>query len=317
MPVATSHHALRDAVQRAGGTLDAAAVLTHVPRPVRAPFGDAAEVEHAPLRAVDVQGPGAVPSEAAFLDGIQRYAVVGRFDLAPVVRGYAAAAVLVRSEGTLAVAAHLTEEFVVAPLTRLDDAQCAALEATGLEVFDSGSADEPHPLLDMESAAHIVERRREEAERRAAREYLARTEAGWLVVDGSIDSYDDDEHAGRLLGLVKSHETQFLRGGELTTALTLPAGFRTSVFARMTQKRKRALTWYLRLWPWEGHDLYHGLLRLERPPSSPVVAEATALSRWLLAERAPLSTPDGRWDRLIYPIHQVETYLKAQAGAWA
>jgi hypothetical protein len=35
------------------------------------------------------------------------------------------------------------------------------------------------------------------------------------------------------------------------------------------------------------------------------------LSRRLLAERAPLSTPDQRWDRLLYGIHSVETYLRA------
>jgi len=38
------------------------------------------------------------------------------------------------------------------------------------------------------------------------------------------------------------------------------------------------------------------------------------VSRWILAERAPLATPDGRWDRLLYPIHEVETFLRARAG---
>jgi len=33
-------------------------------------------------------------------------------------------------------------------------------------------------------------------------------------------------------------------------------------------------------------------------------------------ELVPLSAPDGRWDRLIYPIQQVETFLRAHAGGW-
>ncbi len=37
----------------------------------------------------------------------------------------------------------------------------------------------------------------------------------------------------------------------------------------------------------------------------------TGSRRWLLAERAPLSTPDHRWDRLLYGIHSVEAYLRA------
>jgi hypothetical protein len=75
-------------------------------------------------------------------------------------------------------------------------------------------------------------------------------------------------------------------------------------------------TWYLRLWPWDEHDLLYGLVRIERPPAEEVVAQATAVSRWLLAERAPLAAPDERWDRLVYPVRQVEAYLQARAGGW-
>ncbi len=59
------------------------------------------------------------------------------------------------------------------------------------------------------------------------------------------------------------------------------------------------------MWPWEQHDVLHGLVRLERPPDVAAVGEATGVSRWMLAERVPLSAPDSRWDRLIYPIRQV------------
>ena len=34
------------------------------------------------------------------------------------------------------------------------------------------------------------------------------------------------------------------------------------------------------------------------------------ISRWILAERAPLAKPDPRWPAMIYPIHYVEKILK-------
>jgi hypothetical protein len=37
-----------------------------------------------------------------------------------------------------------------------------------------------------------------------------------------------------------------------------------------------------------------------------------AISRWIMAERAPISAPDHRWDRLLYGIHSVEEYLRSR-----
>ena len=42
-------------------------------------------------------------------------------------------------------------------------------------------------------------------------------------------------------------------------------------------------------------------------------ARAPGISGWLFAERATLSAPDARFDRLLYPIHDVETYLRSRA----
>lgn len=281
------------------------------------PFGTATLVEHAALRAIPVGEPTPAPDGFGFLDGIQRYAVEARFGLTPIVRGYVAAAVLVREGGALRVARQVVEEFLVAPADRLDARQRAALDSVGLPVHDVESGGRSHPILDVQLAARVVEARREQAEREAAVEHLAARPTHPFVVDGALGSLVEAVGRARgLLGLVKSHETQFLDGADLEVALTLPPGHRTSVFERVVGKRGRVHTWYLRLWPWEGHDLLYGLVRLERPLGADVAADATAASRWILAERAPLSAPDGRWDRLIYPIQQVETYLRAHAGGW-
>jgi hypothetical protein len=114
--------------------------------------------------------------------------------------------------------------------------------------------------------------------------------------------------------VIKSHGAQFLEGRGLERALTLPAGHRTSVFrVRGGHTRTEVYSWYLRLWPWEGNDLLYGLLRVEARAEAETVARASAVSGWLIAERAPLATPDARWDRLLYPLHHVGEYLKSRA----
>jgi hypothetical protein len=264
-----------------------------------------------------VGGAGTPPASVAFLDGIQRYAVEGRIGLVPVVRGYVAAAVLRRSDRGLGPVVVRTEEFLVVPEQRLRPSERTALAAVGLSVLDCSESERAHPILDVQLAAKMVEARRADIETSLAEEFLATHPEDWLVVDGSITDLSGSLTAGpRVLGLIKSHETQFLDGADLEVALTLPEGFRTSVFARNAGREAAVYSWYLRLWPWEEQDLLHGLVRVERPPIAAVVAEADATSRWLLAERAPLAAGDVRWDRLLYPIQQVEAYLRAQAGGW-
>jgi hypothetical protein len=53
------------------------------------------------------------------------------------------------------------------------------------------------------------------------------------------------------------------------------------------------------------------LVRVEVAPANGTSNSADAISRWILTERAPVSAPDRRWDRLLYGIYSVEQYLKA------
>jgi len=291
--------------------------LTHATPPIPNPFASADYVEGDTIQAVDLGGPTGPPQRVGFLDGIQRYAVEGRIGLTPVVRGYVAAAVLVREDGKLRMADEESSEFIVVPRDRLTASQLDELESAGLPVRDCSDAERSHPILDVQLAAKLVEERREAVELAVAQRYITRAPDEWLVVDGSIAGLGGSLNGSApVLGVIKSHDTQFLDGRDLDVALTLPAGHRTSVFARSSRERMAVYTWYLRLWPWEDHDLLHGLVRIERPATAETVSSATPVSRWLLGERAPLVAPDGRWDRLLYPIRQVETYLRAQAGGW-
>ena len=301
---------------RAGGTPSSAVTLTHVAPPISSPFGSASPVESQRIVAIDVPA-GQPPAQVSFLDGIQRYAVEARFGVAPIVRGYVAAAILCRCDSDLEVERCVTEEFLVVPRARLTALQLTEIESVELPVYDCEVGDRWHPLLDVRSASIVVERRRESIESELARSHVAACPNDWLVVDGSLTKLSGVLGTGpRVVGLIKTHETQFLQGRDLEVALTLPVGHRTSVFRRTSGEREGAYSWYLRLWPWDEHDLLHGLVRVERPPTDETVADASMVSGWLLAERAPLAAPDGRWDRLLYPIRQVETYLRAQLGGW-
>jgi hypothetical protein len=85
------------------------------------------------------------------------------------------------------------------------------------------------------------------------------------------------------------------------------------VFAPAGREVAPVYSWALRLWPWEGKDLLHGLIRIEAAPCPETLSEADQLSRWLLAERSPVSTPDPKWDRLLYGIRSVEEYLRVSS----
>ena len=79
------------------------------------------------------------------------------------------------------------------------------------------------------------------------------------------------------------------------------------------ERRAPVYSWYLRIRPNDGQDLYFGLMRIEVAASERTLEMADEISRWLLAERSPLSLPDLRWDKMIYPIRDCEQYLKSMA----
>jgi hypothetical protein len=293
------------------------AVHQLAPQPIGKPFASGRVVEGGRARAIVPGPPEPAPEGVGFVDGIQRYVVDGHFGLVPVMRAYVDAAVLERHQGRLRAAARVTEEFLVVPADRLTATQRAVLEGIGLPVHESRAGERPHPLVDRWAAVQVLEERRDACEQEAAGRFLAARPDTWLFVDGGVRGVAALPGAERVVGLVKQHETQFLDGADLEIALTLAPFNRSRVFARSAGPGVELYSWYLRLWPWSEEDLLHGLIRLERAASAPALAEADLVSRWLLAERTPLATPDPRWDRLIYPMHEVETFLRAHAGGWS
>jgi hypothetical protein len=94
----------------------------------------------------------------------------------------------------------------------------------------------------------------------------------------------------------------------------LPPGHRSSIYEPRTRTLAPVRAWALRLWPWEGKDLLHGLVRIEVAPAHGTTVSANSISQWILSERAPVSAPDRRWDRLLYGIYSVEQYLRSRTA---
>jgi len=274
-------------------------------------------VEDADLRIhpLDTAGATATPQAVSFLDGIQRWKVTYYDGVVPIVRAYVAAATRRRAgDRRLRTVGEASREFHAAPVAALRPGVRVALEASGVELVDvpQEALGQPGPAL--EAARRAVENARVALEKDLGERHLALLGADeWLVVDGVLSESARLAGHPRALGVIKSHGAQYFEGDALTRALTLPALHRTSVFRPRGRARHEVYSWYLRLWPWEGNDLLFGLLRVEARAHGAAAAGASGVSSWLARERAPVSTPDARWDRLLYPIHDVEMYLKARA----
>jgi hypothetical protein len=253
------------------------------------------------------------PGALAFLDGVQRMHLVAYAGAAPVYVAEIAAAVRERCGGRLRTVAEERRHLAIARPRALEAAG-GALD--GLMTVALPEDEPPHPVRDLMLAGRALDRARGQLELDLGHRFRARSD-GWLVVDGSLSESPDWSSDHRMLGISKSHAALPFDGADLERYLRLPRGHRTSIFAPQSRSVAPVLAWALRLWDWETKDLFHGLVRIEVAPSNGDPATADRLSRHVLAERAPLSTPDPRWDRLLYGIHSVEQYLRARQGALA
>jgi hypothetical protein len=232
---------------------------------------------------------------------------------APIYIAEIAAAVRERRGGRLLTVAEDRRRLAIARPGALSVAGDAL---DGIPTLALPEDEPPHPVRDLTLANRALDRARGQLELDLARAFRRDSDV-WLLVDGSLA--ESPEWAGdpRAVGVSKSHATLPFDGDDLNRYLRLPPGHRTSIFAPASRSVAPVHAWALRLWNWEAKDLFHGLVRIEVAPANGVPAIADLLSRRLLAERAPISTPDSRWDRLLYGMHSVEQYLRSRAGMLA
>jgi hypothetical protein len=256
-----------------------------------------------------------------FLDGIERtYVPFIYSDLVPVMYGFKAAVIRERGvDKKLSSWQSGTEEALHFPFSLVNPGRMIEL---GMNVYDTQkvmkdpSEGPPlHPMMLRDLARKSINRRREELERTLSDRWMKQFSGSncWLLVDGSITaSYDIYEHP-QVVGVIKSHQTQYFTFEEQRRILNLKPGERSSVFEPSSRKRTPVYSWYLRLRPNAGQDAHFGLIRVEAAKSKATLDLADEISRWLMTERQPLSLPDGRWDKLLYPIRDCEQYLRSIA----
>lgn len=280
-----------------------------------------------------------------FLDGVQSSREVGRIGMSPIVVATVAAAIVNRCDRKFSRMPLENPPVVVQAVILPRSAGEKRVEAFWELLLEAGfsalGSDEvpssPHLILD--SAEYVAEadpsdyvgmREMARVRVRALRERLEggmlrnwemddRTledRDAWIAVDGQLK--DIRESNRRAIGLIKSVARPEFVGKDVGMLLDLEPGMRTTSFIPDWQLRRdrseQRTSWYLRMWPPQrGADALGSLMRVEAPrDTGPETVDE--ISRWILAERAPLAKPDPRWPAMIYPIHYVEKILKPLVG---
>ena len=268
-------------------------------------------VELGPVVGRSVGPPEAWPDPVAFLDGTQRYEVMAYAGASPVVVAEVAAAVMVREDRHLQAGEVERRRLLIARPRVLSSLREVVEEAVeGYQAIQLPDDSPIHPVRDFQLARREVDAARTRLELSVGRRFRRRSDA-WLIADGSLTESPQWASDPRMLGVSKSHATLPIADQDLETYLRISAGHRSPVFQPAGHALAPVFSWALRLWPWEEKDLLHGLIRIEAAPTEETLEQVDRLSRWLLAERAPVSTPDPRWDRLLYGFRGVEEYLRA------
>jgi hypothetical protein len=280
-----------------------------------------------------------------FLDGVQSSREIGRIEMAPVIVATVAAAIVNRCDRRFSRMPLENPPTVVQAVILPRSIGDAGVESfwdllLGAGFSELGPEDTPfssHLILDSveypdkgnektDSSDYVGMRERARGRVRSLRERL---EGGmlrewegddrtledpdaWIAVDGQLQ--DLTESNRRAVGLIKSVARPEFVGRDVGMLLDLEPGMRTTSFVPDWQLRRspgdHRTSWYLRMWPPQrGADALGSLMRVEAPrDTEPETVDE--ISRWILAERAPLAKPDPRWPAMIYPIHYVEKILK-------
>jgi len=276
-----------------------------------------------------------------FLDGVQSSREIGRINVAPVIVATVAAAIVNRCDRRFSrmplESPPVLVEAVILPRsvgdTRVEAFWELLLQAGFSELGPQEVPSSPHLVLDSaeymdepDPSDYVGMRERARVRVRALRERLEggmlrqwelddRTledSDAWIAVDGQLKEIRESNR--QAIGLIKSVARPEFVGKDVAMLLDLEPGMRTTSFIPDWQLRRdpseQRRSWYLRMWPQQsGADALGSLMRVEAHRDTPL-ENVDEISRWIIAERAPLAKPDPRWPAMIYPIHYVEKILK-------
>lgn len=257
-----------------------------------------------------------------FVDGSQKTMPIWRVGVVPIVVSIAVAGLLERlPDGSCQIVPGTLSEsvgWIVPQQTNDPDIRkiVAILHEMDQDVFDPlDGQDNYHQLAGMYDqvlyyANETAGKMRERAEFRTIsrwEQHVASTAPDrWLVIDGRLPI-----DAPNAVGLIKDPSSQHLIGREAMTLLGLKPGHRTTAY-RVSGRSRARTHWYQRMWPATGLDARHSLIRIEANGDLLDTEEIDAIATWLMAERLPRPTADGRWPTLLYPVHLLERMLKTR-----
>jgi hypothetical protein len=311
-----------------------------LPEEEQTPVGRPHHLE-SPVGPRDLGGHDGTSRLCYFLDGVQSSREIGRIQMSPVIVATVAATIVNRCERRFSRMPLESPPVVVQALILPRSAGDPDVEAFWDLLLAAGfselGADEvpssPHLVLDSaeympdaDPSDYVGMRERARVRVRALRERL---EGGmlrqwegddrtledpdaWIAVDGQLENIRESNR--RAIGLIKSVARPEFVGKDVGMLLGLEPGMRTTSFVPDWQVSldpgKQRTSWYLRMWPPQrGADALGSLMRVEAARDTGP-EQIDEISRWILAERAPLAKPDPRWPAMIYPIRYVEKILK-------
>jgi hypothetical protein len=311
-----------------------------LPEEEQTPVGRPHHLE-SPVGPRDLGGHDGTSRLCYFLDGVQSSREIGRIQMSPVIVATVAATIVNRCERRFSRMPLESPPVVVQALILPRSAGDPGVEAFWDLLLAAGfselGADEvpssPHLVLDSaeympdaDPSDYVGMRERARVRVRALRERL---EGGmlrqwegddrtledpdaWIAVDGQLENIRESNR--RAIGLIKSVARPEFVGKDVGMLLGLEPGMRTTSFVPDWQVSldpgKQRTSWYLRMWPPQrGADALGSLMRVEAARDTGP-EQIDEISRWILAERAPLAKPDPRWPAMIYPIRYVEKILK-------
>lgn len=282
-------------------------------------------VEHATMQAVPVRPVSHPNALRHFLDGIQRQRILYYEGVVPVFYAYLSAVVRSRVDRRMCCLQEGSplqqRDALYAPLRYVD---VEGLRQHGIPLRDTepGEPLPSHPAL-IQQAANRISNDRELLERELAQQWLhwlrEQGSEDWLVVDGGIAEIADTMPDVHLVGLAKTSTgvERALTPEQMQVVYSLRKGERSSVFAITRAGQPAIYSWFVRLHDPTKGSLLYGLLRVETPASESLLVHVDTVSAWLLEDRVPLSVPDTRYDRLLYPMRDCEQYLRALAPSAA
>ncbi len=319
----SAHEARRFILDRLPGSAPVDGISAEADRYARAEepavLADLDLIEGATFSAIPVVCPGDPRPEsrfAAFLDGTQQIGIVNQIEGVPIVWATVAAAIRVRvnrrmvawTARTPAVAKRFYVPFRY--VDTLGDLRAdPRIVDTGNET-DRGTIPSRHPAALMEAALQRVQHDRERLEQELAEAWCAADDR-MLYVDGGIGTSAIASQADNVVGVIKTHRKLYAAGAAFRVLVHLRAGERSSVFRVSSRNRFPVASWYVRVRDATGHDSLFGLVRIEASETADIASRADEISRWIIAEGAPLALPDSRWDKMAYGIRDTEEFLRA------